>query len=104
MFNKSFKRNYEISYDDWYTERRLATDTSYQVDIGSAQSVNSPEYLVATHQTAAGFYAPDKNINIERFGNLNVRKCFVEIYGYRFPRDSVLTIYALKNYIDQYRD
>ena len=47
MFNESFQTNFILSYDDWYSERRLVTDTVYLVDIGSAQSVNSPKYLIA---------------------------------------------------------
>ena len=50
------------------------SDTIIQFDTGSAQQVNSPKYLIASHQTAARLNAPDKNINVSRFDNLNVRK------------------------------
>ena len=48
--------------------------------------------------------APDKNINISRCDNLNVRKYFVEIDSIRYPRDGVLTNYNENDYIDQYKD
>ena len=104
MFNESIQNNYRIFFDDWFTERRVVTDTITQIDIGSTQSVNSPKYLIATHQTAATLNAPDKGINVSRFDNLNVRKGFVEIDSRRYPRDGVLTNYIEKDYIDQYKD
>ena len=104
MFNESIKKNYGICYDDWYTERRVATDTIYQVDIGSAQSVNSPKYLICALQTASRLNAPNKIINISRFDNLNGRKYYAEIDGIRYPRDPVLTNYEQNDYTDQYRD
>ena len=104
MFNESIQNNYRIFFDDWYTERRDVSDTITQIDIGSAQSVNNPKYLIASHQTAARLNAPDKNMNISRFDNLNVRKYFVEIDSIRYPRDGVLTNYGENDYIDQYKD
>ena len=101
MFNESIKKNYRTSYDDWYTERR---DTIYQVDIGSAQSVNSPKHLIEVHQTAARLNSPSKILNISRFDNLSVKKDFVEKDGYRYPHDSVLINYELNDYRDQYGD
>ena len=53
MFNEPIQNNSGIFFDEWFSEGRLVTDTKYQVDIGSAQSVNSPKYLIAAHQTAA---------------------------------------------------
>ena len=44
MFNESIKNNYTTTYESWYTERKLSTDgNELQVDIGSAQHVNSPK-------------------------------------------------------------
>ena len=43
LFNESIQNNYGIFFDEWYTERQIATDQKSQVDIGSAQSVNSPK-------------------------------------------------------------
>ena len=104
MFNESIQNNYRKFFDDWFTERQVVSDTITQIDIGSAQQVNSPKYLIACHQTAARLNAPDKGINISRFDNLNVRKYFVEIDSIRHPRDGVLINYPENDYIDQYRD
>ena len=104
MFNESIQNKFRIFFDDWYTERRVVSDTITQIDIGSAQSVNSPKYLITAHQTAARLNAPDKSINVSRFDNLNVRKYFVEIDSVRYPRDGVLTNYPENDYIDQYKD
>ena len=104
MFNESIQNNYRIFFDDWYTERRVVSDIITQIDIGSAQQVNSPKFLIAAHQTAARLNAPDKGINISRFDNLNVRKYFVEIDSIRYPRDGVIINYNENDYIDQYKD
>ena len=104
MFNESIQNNYRIFFDEWYTERRIVTDQIFQVDIGSAQSVNSPKYMICAHQTEARSALPNKRNNISIFDNINVRKYFIEIDGQRYPRDSVLTNYGENDYIDQYRD
>ena len=104
MFNESIQNNYRIFFDEWYTERRIVTDQIFQVDIGSAQSINSPKYLICAHQTEARSALPNKRNNISIFDNINVRKYFIEIDGQRYPRDNVLTNYAENDYIDQYRD
>ena len=51
MFNEATQNNYEISFDEWYTERRITSDMIIQHDIGSAQQVNSPKYLMCAPQT-----------------------------------------------------
>ena len=94
MFIESIQNNYRLFFDDWYSERRVVCDTITQIDIGSAQSVNSPKYLIASHQTAARLNFPDKSLNISRFDTLNVRKYFVEIDSFRYPRDGVLINYG----------
>ena len=104
MFNESIQNNYRIFFDEWYTERRIVTDQIFQVDIGSAQSVNSPKYLICAHQTEARSALPNKRNNISIFDNINVEKYFIEIDGQRYPRDSVLTNYGENDYIDKYRD
>ena len=104
MFNESIQNIYRIFFDDWYTERRVVSDTITQIDIGSAQSVNSPKYLIAAHQTAARLNAPNKTINISTLDNLNVGKYFVEIDSIRYPRDGILINYKENDYIDQYKD
>ena len=92
MFNESIRNNYTITYDSWYTEPKLSTDgNELQVDIRSAQHVNSPKYLTASFQTADRIAAPNNKNNTAHFDNVNVRKYFCEIDGYRYPRDAVLT-------------
>ena len=100
MFNESIQNNYRIFFDEWYTERRIVIDQIFQVDIGSAQSVSSPKYLICAHQREARSGLPNKRKNISRFDNINVRKDFIEIDEQRYPRDSVLTNYAENDYID----
>ena len=64
MFIKSIQKIYWASFDDWYSERKLVTDTLYQVDIRSAQSMNSSKYLISAHQKADRLNAPNKSENI----------------------------------------
>ena len=104
LFNESIQNNYRIFFDDWYTERRVVSDTITQIGIGSAQQVSSPKYLIASHQTAARLNAPDKGINVSRFDNLNVRNYYVKIDRVRYPRDGVLKNYNENDYIDQNKD
>ena len=104
MFNESIQNLYRIFFDEWSTERRIVTDQIYQVDIGSAQSVNYPKYLICAHQTAARSDTPHKRTNILTFDHLNVRKYFIEIDGVRYPRDAILTNYTLNDFLDQYKD
>ena len=104
MFNESIQNNYRIFFDEWYRERRIAGDQIYQVDIGSAQSVNSPKYLICAHQTSIRADTPNKRTNISVFDHLDVRNYFIEIDGVRYPRDAVLTNYDQNDYLDQYKD
>ena len=104
MFNEATQNKYKISYDEYYTERRVISDLLVQHDIGSAQQVNSPEYLIHAHQTKKRNKTPDKKNLKARFDNLDHRKCYVEIDGLRYPRDGVSTDYTENDYIDQYRD
>ena len=46
MFNEVTQNNYKISYDEWFTERRIISDTITQLDIGSSQDVQKPKYLM----------------------------------------------------------
>ena len=63
MFNESIPNDFKLSFDDLYTERKIATDLIDQVDIGSTQSVNSAEYLICAQQTKTRLNDPDKNLN-----------------------------------------
>ena len=103
MFNEATQNNYEISFDEWYTERRIITGLLVQHDIGSAQNVNSPKYMICAHQKNLRTTTPDKKFNIAIFDNLHLRKYFVEIDGQRYPRDSVLINYEEDDYIQQYK-
>ena len=77
LFNESIQNIYRIFFDEWYTERRIATVQIYQIDIGSAQPVDSPKYLICAHQTVTRSDPPKKRNNISTFDHLNVRKYFV---------------------------
>ena len=99
MFNEATQNNYEITFDEWYTERRIISDTLTQMDIGTFQHVNSPKYLIGAHQTRIRADTANKNNNIARFDNLNLQKYYVEIDSVRNPRDSVLVNYEQNHYI-----
>ena len=52
MFNEAIMNNFTITFDSWYTERKLSNDgREHQIDIGSAQKTNSPKYLMSAFQT-----------------------------------------------------
>ena len=42
MFNEATQNNYKISYDEWFTERRIISDTITQLDIGSSIKCSKP--------------------------------------------------------------
>ena len=105
MFNESIKNNYSILYDSWHRQRNFSTDGNVlHVDIGSAQQVNSPKYLTAAFQTADRIAAPNKNKNLAIVDKVNVKNCFCEIDGSRYPKDAVLTNFPEIEFLDQYRD
>ena len=104
MFNEATQKNYKISYDEYYTERRIISDMLNQVDRGSAQQVNSPKYLICAHQTPFSIDEPNKNNHIAIFDNLDLRKYSVEIDGLRYPRDSLLINYEENDDIEQYKN
>ena len=76
----------------------------YQVDIGSAENINSPKYLIVSHQTADGTGVQNKSNNIAIFDNPNVREFHVDIDGVRYPRDDDSIDHTSNDYIDQYTD
>ena len=51
MFNEATQNIYKISSDEWFTERRIISDTITQLDIGSSQNFQNPKYLIGAHQT-----------------------------------------------------
>ena len=104
MFNEATQKNYKITFDEWYTERRIISDTITQLNIGTSQHVNSPKYLIGAHQTRIRADTADKNNNSSIFDNLNLQKYYVQIDSIRYPRDSVLVNYERNDYIEQYKD
>ena len=62
LFNEATQNNYKISFDEWYTERRIISDLLVQHDIGSAQNVIQPKYLICAHQTNLRTATPDKKL------------------------------------------
>ena len=104
MFNEATQNNYKISFDEWYTERRIISDTITQMDIGTSQHVNSPKYLIGAHQTRIRADTANKINNIAIFDHLNLQKYYVEIDSVRYPRDNVLVNYEQNDYIEPYKD
>ena len=104
MFNEATQNNYKISYDEWFTERRIISDTITQLDIGSSQNVQSPKYLIGAHQTKDRIDGAISTKNVAIFDNLDLRKYYIEMDGQRYPRDSSLMNYEQNGYIEQYKD
>ena len=103
MFNEAAQNNYKICFDEWYTKRRVISDTITQLDIGTSQHVSSPKYLIGAHQTRTRADTANKNSNFAIIDNLNLRKYYVKIDSVRYPRDSVLVNYEQNDYIEQYK-
>ena len=104
MFNEAIMNNYTITFDSWYTERKISNDgRELQVDIGSAQHIICPKYLISAFQTNART-TPNEASNPAIFDNNNVTKYFVETDGVRYPKDGVLINFEENSYLDQYRD
>ena len=54
MFNEPIKNKFKIAYDSSYTERKIVSEgNEFQTDISSSQNTNSPNCLIAAHQTEA---------------------------------------------------
>ena len=104
MFNEATQNNYKISYDEYFTEKRVISCMIPQLDIGSSQNVQSPNYLIGALQTRTRAEIAAKNNNIALFDNIGLRKNYVEIDGQRYPRDSFLMNYEENDYIEQNRD
>ena len=75
-----------------------------QVDKGSAQQVNSPNYLSCAHQMKDRIETPNKNKNNAIFDQLNFNKNYVEIDSQLYPRDGVLIDFVENDYIEQYKN
>ena len=70
MFNEATRNIYKISYDEWFTERRIISDTITQVDIGSSQNVQGPKYLIGANQSRDRIDAPISTKNVSISDNL----------------------------------
>ena len=79
MFNEATQSNYKISYDEYFTERRVMSDMITQLDIRSSQNVQSPNYLIVAHQTRTRADTANKNKNITIFDHFHLKKYYVEI-------------------------
>ena len=101
MFNEATQNKYKISSDEYYTERRVKSDTIVQHDNGSAQQVNAPKYLICAHRNKDRIDSTNKNKNNAILDHLHLRKYYVEIDGHRYPRDSILMNYEENDYIEQ---
>ena len=102
MFDDSIITTFTSSFDSWSTDQKTVdTQLEYQVDIGSAQNINSPKCIIVTE---ARIGVPNKANKVAVFDSLNVRKYHVDINGVRYPRDGVNIDYASKEYRDQYED
>ena len=104
MFKEAIMNNYTITFDSWYTERKISNDgRELQVAIGSAQKIKSPKYLISAFQTLART-TPNKASIPAIFDSNHVTKYFVEIDGVRYPKDGVLINFEENSYLDHYRD
>ena len=105
MFNDSIKKSFTLSFDSWSTDRKTVdTQLENQVDVESAQNINSLKYLIVAHQSAVRIGAPNKENNVAVFDNLNVTKYHVNIDGARSLRDGVSIDFASNDYLDQQKD
>ena len=104
VFNESIMNNYKFTFDSWYIERKISNDgREFQVDIGSAQHIISPKYLVGAFQTQKRTGFPNKANNIAIFDTDLVTKYFDEIDGTRYPIDGFSTNFEENSYLYQYR-
>ena len=80
MFNESNTTKQTMSYDSWYTERKLSTNgNELQVNIQhGAQHGNSLKYLIASFQTADRIAALNKNKCLAVFYNVKGKNIFVK--------------------------
>ena len=88
----------------WYTERKISNDgRDIQVDLGGAQHIISPKYLIGVLQTQNRIGVPNKAENIAIFDTNLVTNFFVEIDGARYPRDGTSINFTENSYLDQNR-
>ena len=103
IVNEATQNNYKISYDEWFTERRIISDTITQLDIGSSQNVQSPKYLIGSHQAKDRIDGAISTKNVASLDDLDLRKYYIEIDGQRYPRDSSIMNFEQNDYIEPYK-
>ena len=104
LLNDSIRNSFTLSFDSWFTDRKpVDTGLEFQVNIGSAQNVNSPKYLILAHQSLVRIESPNKVNKIAFFVKVDFRNLFVEMDGIRYLEGSVNINYAETDYLDQYR-
>ena len=108
MFIESIMNSFSLTYDSWYTDFKVANDgLEFQVDVGSAQNIINPIYLMAAHQSFAKIRVSNKAQNLAVSYNIDdtdVRRYFLEIDGQRYPKDSIIINFSENGCLDQYRD
>ena len=78
MFNELIKNTFTPSFGSWYTDKHFVNDGSeFQNDIGSTPNINSPNYLIAPHQSQVRTGVLNKASDIAVLDSLDVRKYFV---------------------------
>ena len=104
MFNEAVMIIYTITFDSWYTERKISNDgRKLQVDIASAQRNNSLKYLISAIETKDRT-TPKEARHSSIFDTYHVTKYFEEIDVVCYNKDGVLKNFAENSYLDQYRD
>ena len=103
MFKEYVKNNYTIIIDSWYSECKIVTDgNELQIDVGSAQQVKAPNFLIAVHQTEARIGNLNKKDKRAVFDHVDVsffvKKMVIDI------QNAVLTNVSENDCFDQYRD
>ena len=73
IFNEANQYNYKISYDEWFTERRIISDTITQLDVGSSRKVHSPKFLIGAHQTKDRIDGAISTKNVAISDNIDLR-------------------------------
>ena len=80
MLHEFIMNNHRITFDSWYTGRKISNDgRELQIDIGTAQNINSVNYLISVFQTNDRIGTLDKTGNPAVFDTNHVTKYFVEI-------------------------
>ena len=75
-----------------------------QLHSGSEPNNNSPNYLLAAHQSLTILGPADKANIFAIFDHVDNIKHFVKKDDIKFPKDSVEVEYATFDYLNQYRE